>query len=318
MNEIPFSSITQSLEQYIVEFHNISFQLKNITLNTETHDFTNEVIPRKRKTDEPKIKEIRINAGELINIYYGSIRKGLHIPPKKKKKNKNRQNNFESPASSYISIGNKNPHCMIFKKSIKIAGCKVIEDAINTIKFLWEKISNDNSNFSLIFIQIPKVIFTREMVNYNIKLGVNFNITKLLKVFIISKDATTLDYNHKGLRNENENNIKLEFFKDIPDIVEKDTIIFNKNEIIHDIDKIEKNDIIRLSKKKKIINKTSVTIFHTSSIIFSGKYTLYIEEIYNFIMKIIRDNYNDIIIDNEIYNNPPPFIPSRFIPIEGC
>lgn len=189
-----------------------------------------------------------------------------------------------------FSTGENQPmlNVMIFKDSIKIAGCKFEEDAVKMIQFLWSEYLSKIAGFATLKIADTKPSFTIETVMKNYGFNLGFGILRE-PLNILMNDP---EYADKIYMSEYEStghtNVNIKMFSKKPDDFKYTFIEFDN--FFEPTNTIQYVDEISNKKKNKKVDYVTFIVFSSAEVILSGRYTENMRELYNFFRKIIHEN----------------------------
>jgi hypothetical protein len=228
---------------------------------------------------EDDISEIKYFCSKCNKTYKGSELKKI--------------GHFLNQTTFDFSIGDGFLNVMIFKDSIKVAGCKSEDDAKNMIHFLWSAyfcpmIAN-NIEVATLKEGSSKPSFTIETVMKNYGFNLGFGILREPLNLLMNDDK----YSDKIYMSEYEStghtNVNIKMFSEKPDDFKYKNIEYENFETctptIRDVE-----DIFGKKVSKKKGEYVTFIVFSSSEVILSGKYTENMRELYNFFRKIINEN----------------------------
>jgi hypothetical protein len=214
-----------------------------------------------------------------------------------------------------FSIGPEFPmlNVMIFKDSIKVAGCKNEEDAKNMVMYIWEKylspiqgvvtfrdppaIKGGGENDVNPSAPKPCFFFETVMKNYGFNLGfciLREPLNILMNESKFSDKVYMSEYESTG-----HTNVNIKMFSIKPPGFTYTKITdekFNSSQNTLGGDtRFRKEEVEKIEYKKEKPEKDeyiTFIVFSSSEVILSGKYTENMREMYNFFRKIIGDNKN--------------------------
>jgi len=220
-------------------------------------------------------KYIDLSFGNIVCIKADSVIRTL-IKLKRKNKNKNSKKKpnecFHNQATLIIEVGNKKTiNTKVFKNgAIQMTGCKSIEDLIISLKVLCQELQKKKAIYDKDLKQIIRRPFVSDHGNVNIESICNFKIRMINSNF------------HIDFLINRENLFELLKKKNIQCIYEP---------CIHACVNIKYN--------YKNQDTVSIFVFESGSIIITGaKNRQHIISAYEFITKILYENYEKIVKNN--------------------
>lgn len=282
----PFEDIKLSL-MTIMAYTNMEFDFKKIFETVDCIDIDHPMSDKKN----PKpllLKNIRVPEGSILHMAHAGQTKGLIH--KYKKPILGNKKKFPNCTSMYISLGNSNPHLMIFRECIKISGCKNTAQSTRVIQLLLDKINECYTVKTSSKVQSPKVIFDIVMTNHDLKVGFQINRHMLNSIMYLPEYSQYLLISDFEPSSVSQVSIKLKLDEE-PDVTYK-SVIFNGPQLI--IKDVKKNDLNTKIKKTDYFNRCTVTCHLSSVIKLSTRCNVSCPKFYDIIMSILENHQNDI------------------------
>ncbi len=237
---------------------------------------------------------IDITPGNIVCIKYGDnkIRTIIKLKKKNKRSNKKPQKNFYNQASMYIELNEKNGkrvNVKVFKNgAIQMTGCKTVDDFINAMDILCKELCKRKAVYDKTSVKIIKKEFVTNPENISSLKIHNFKI-----LMEQPKNDGVLKMHNFKIRMINSN-FKSGFMisrETMYGILRKANIRCTFEPCIHACVNIKHN-----YKNGEIV---SIFVFESGSIIITGAKTKkQIIESYNFITKILYENFDNIVKNN--------------------
>lgn len=195
-------------------------------------------------------------------------------------------NHFLNQVSFIISIG-KSPmlNVMIFKDSIKIAGCKSNNDVKDILQIFWNRYLKD-TDFYTMKCENENVSFCIETVMTNVKFNVGYNIVRgeLSKVInnpLYSDIVCISEY-----ESTKNSSVEISMYQKKP---ENFMYILCRmkpdgNMVVEHVDHVE------FKKKNKKEPMITFLVFSSGQCILSGKYVSEMERVYAFFADVVQKN----------------------------
>jgi len=284
-----------SSTQTVMIYTNVSFNLEKIFKNINISSAKTVLTKRVNNIDKKKVEG---NYGKIISIQRFDDIRGLDLKKKKKSdklKSTNKVNYFRNQNSIWLCMNKKDGYSsllniMIFKDSLKLAGCSTIEQAIEAIMILWEEYIYPNKDMWEIWLPNPtnSVKFLIDIVMRNFSFNLGFNINRIkLNTFMNGEEYK----NHVSISQHEttgHSNVNIKMYSDVPKNFKFDVLVYDLPENSSS-SKIklgpyfleEEKNIYRKNKKKEKKFNTFI-VFSTSEIILSGRYLKNMEEKFNF------------------------------------
>jgi hypothetical protein len=183
---------------------------------------------------------------------------------------------------------------MLFKNSLKIAGCKNEEDAAEVLLVLWQDyITNIEDSWKLKTSEKhPKFIFDVVMRNVDFKLGFFIdreNLNYLMNSSKYKDNVFMSQYESTG-----QTNVNIKMFSNKPDNFTYDCLVIPiKNKYKPYFITVNENKY-KNSKKKEKIKYITFIVFSSSEIILSGRYDEVMKKMYEFFVTTAFTNRKDI------------------------
>lgn len=234
---------------------------------------------------QPGVQEIKYFCNKCNKIYKASELKKI--------------GHFLNQITLDFSIGPEFPllNVMIFKDSIKVAGCKNEQDAKNMIMYLWKeqlskiegvmKFSDECAQLTDASCARPQFTFETVMKNYGFNLG--FGILRE-PLNILMNDP---EYSDKVYMSEYEStghtNVNIKMYSVKP----KDFTYTCISAPVSPSEDFTFEEVKTISGKKIKTEKdeyVTFIVFSSSEVILSGKYTENMKELYDFFRNIITNN----------------------------
>lgn len=291
INPLPFNEIEISISTFMV-YSNVNFNFQKLFNLLPVNIPDNIPLSKKKKT--PVMKKIIVKKGDIWSIRHKDEFRGVMTKGIKKINDvgPNPKGHFLNQTSCYLSLGNKNVHIMIYKDKFKIAGCKIVEEAIETVKIMWEIIKP----FEECVEVKEKPTFIFEKVMSNIKYNFGFNIDRK-KLNNLMNDKKYSEFVHSSRYESGSNSVNIKFLANIDGIKYK-CIKFDKD--IEEFQLSEVDNIIYKKKKEEKIT-TSFLVFLSSKVIESGRNEVILRKHYEKFVSIIEENKN--LIEEKIIEN---------------
>ena len=209
--------------------------------------------------------------------------------------------NFLNQITVVLSIGHRNINVMIFKDSIKLAGCQTLEDATIAMMILWEEyIGPDPKSWSLVNLQNKQIKFLFEIVMRNVDFKIDFPIDKKKlnqlmnreefsnRVFMSQWESTSATHVNIKMRAKKPEDFKYQVLVyNIDDPLNDKFIIFEKE-----------NEFQKKSNKEKF---NTMIVFASSEVILSSRYATHYSEDYTFFVNTVDKHRKEI---EEVINPP--------------
>ena len=174
-----------------------------------------------------------------------------------------------------MSLGDIILNIMVFEHHLKIAGCKIGEDALCATKMLFEKYIQYSKAYTLSLHAsfIPKIV----MVNIDFKLDFPIDRNKLNKLMNLPQYSNIVKISE--CESTGSSNVNIKIYKKKPENYNYKRHTFINNAFVED-------DIGKINpykpKKKRSTKYTTFIVFSSSKIILSGKYLCEMERAYKF------------------------------------
>ena len=205
---------------------------------------------------------------------------------------------------------------MLFKNSLKIAGCKNNGDAITAVATLWSRLTPDSYNVSLC---LERPIFIFEVVMRNVGFNLGFGINRTLLNLLMNETQFSDKIALSQFEPTGQTNVNIKMFTSKPKNFTYDCLVYPLFEKILAeekttcnpsvcpcllLDDPSKKDpyIIQVDKlffkkaKDKPEKHMTFIVFSSSQTILSGKYDSNVKEQYQFFIETLL-KYKDRIIE---------------------
>jgi len=293
INPLPFDELKISISTFMV-YSNLKFNFEKLFELLPINLPENVPLSKKKKT--PIVKKITAKKGDIWSTRHKDLFKGVIT---KEIKNANDVGpksgiHFLNQTSCYLSLGNKNVHIMIYKDKFKIAGCKNIEEAIETVCILWGIIKTFKEGYEM--IEDPIFVFEKVMSNIGYSFGFNIDRKKLNNLM---NDKKYSDFVYSSRYESGSNSVNIKFLTNTDGIKYK-CIKFNKDSDTFELSETE-NIIYKQKKKKENKMTTSFLVFLSSKVIESGRNEQILKDHYEKFVSIIKENKS--LIEEKIIEN---------------
>lgn len=215
-------------------------------------------------------------------LYYCSFCDRIYHPRDIKK-----INHFPHQATIILSIGNKIPlNIMMFKDSLKIAGAKTLQDAMEGIHILWSEYITKIPN-SFTCPDKAEFLFSIEMMNFGFSLGFPMD-RRALNDLMNDKYADIIALSCIGTTSNP--NVKIKFHVKKPKNFRYNCLVFDfyESEWTSKLVRKKENKYKKIKVQKDKYN--TFIVFSSSETILSGKYRQDLENIYNIFIELIYKN----------------------------
>ena len=205
---------------------------------------------------------------------------------------------------------------MLFKNSLKIAGCKNNEDAITAVATLWSRLTPDSWNLHLCF---KRPFFIFEVVMRNVGFNLGFGINRTLLNLLMNETQFSDKIALSQFEPTGQTNVNIKMFTSKPKNFTYDCLVYPLNEKASVdekatcslnvcpcsmLDASSKQDpyILQVDKlffkkaKDKPEKHMTFIVFSSSQTILSGKYDSNVKEQYQFFIDTLL-KYKDRIIE---------------------
>lgn len=292
ISKMPMFENLKISTQTIIAITNFEFNINKLFDNLSVIEYN--VIPKKRgrKKKDAVVPETQIiEDGSIITLKYQNKIKGTSI---KQKKSNGNEKYFRNSLTTVMFVDGKMLNFKISKNGkFQITGCKTVEQAQLCVKYLWDKIKNIENYQSFCEFKngtkTPESMFKNVMTNIDTNTG--FNINREYLDQYINKNTeyhslleTSLSYT--GV------NIKIPLKKDTDLVLkkikyddEKDTWV--ESEVSY---KTYYNSLSEKDKQKE--NKKrhhTILVFHSGNIILSSMNIVFMKNLYEEFIKIIKE-----------------------------
>lgn len=234
---------------------------------------------------------------DIMQVYYYCSKCKKRYHPREIKK----INHFLNQISIVISIG-KSPliDVMLFKNktnknSLKLAACKNLDDAMETVFALWQDLIMPDKTLWYLGENAKatsvKFIFEQVMINVGFCLGFNIDRTKLNQLFnddSLKKNVFFSSYEPTG-----HSNVNIKMYSTEPENFKLDVLVFPLDGKQAVLKKVPIAQVKPPKKKPKKVYNTFI-VFASSEIIMSGRYYENMKQIYDYFIYTILSNKNKI------------------------
>lgn len=258
-------------------YSNVSFDIKTIYTKLPVLEVE---VPLTKKKRIPDLKKVKAPYGSIISLRHGNDYRGIVTKPVL-----NTKNFFLNQVSCVLSLtvtSIKNLHIMMFKDSLKIAGCKSTSQAIEAVELLWDAVKKIKDSYTITDNSPPTFIFDTVMTNVDFKLGFNIDRKKLNNLVNDKK------YKHliQGSRFETtgNTNVNIKLYSHQPDDFRYQCLTIDKTPIVTSVPEN------KYAKKKQRKNTTTFLVFRSSKVIESGRFIENMRNGYDEFIKIISEN----------------------------
>jgi hypothetical protein len=293
-----YSELKTSTETYMV-YTNVTFNIHSIFENINVLSETPEKYDGKKKINGNDIKGYPL--GTIVTAQLQKQVKGIQ---QMKRKRKTTQKNTKKELSFFLNqislhmyIGSPIiPNAMIFKNSLKVVGCKSLEQITQFIQLLWNEHIEPFPNLWTMKegheSEKPKFCFTRVMKNVDCRLGYPINLNILDQILSDEKYSDVVTQSFYDSTNQPNVNIKL-----CPPIERN---LFHHLIELENTPTVKKvNGVIPYVKPKPYKKNVTVIVFATSEIILSGRDDDEMNWAYDFFINISKE-YNKKM-ENYVY-----------------
>ena len=205
---------------------------------------------------------------------------------------------------------------MLFKNSLKIAGCKNNEDAITAVTILWSRLTPDSWNVNLCF---KRPFFVFEVVMRNVGFNLGFGINRTLLNLLMNETQFSDKIALSQFEPTGQTNVNIKMFTSKPENFTYDCLVYPLDENCSAdkktacdpdvcpcslLDGSSRQDpyIIQVDKlffkkaKGKPEKPMTFIVFSSSQTILSGKYDSNVKEQYQFFIDTLL-KYKDRIVE---------------------
>lgn len=197
--------------------------------------------------------------------------------------------NFLNQVTVVMSIGNILLNIMMFKDSIKIAGCKEETDASEAIMILWqdyiEKVKESWNIRPKFKTEDPSFLFCLVMRNVDFKLGFYIDRETLNRLMNDEKFSDKVFMSQ--CETTGHTNVNIKMYAKQPEDYTYDVLSFPTKKKPYMIDVEQNNYKNTVDRKAKY---TTFIVFSSSEIILSGRYKENMKEMYYFFIKQAFEN----------------------------
>ena len=283
-----FDDITISTKT-IIGYSNLNVKIQDVFNNIETTDY----VVIKKKRGRKKKKEVvnpntHLKDGDIITLKYQEFLKGVDLKDKGKTNSSGKKKFFRNAITVVMFLDNKLVNFKISENGkFQITGCKSDEQAINTIKLFWNRVSPHYPTLKL------KITFLTVMTNIDFNLGFIVNRENLDKYINRMTEynsllETSFGYTGVNIKFPIEEKIDMDLH-----VIEWNGERWNQSTVLYS------NFINTFSDKdrNKILNKkryNTFLVFHSGNVIMSGMVTKYMRNVYNHFIDITKKARNEI------------------------
>lgn len=195
---------------------------------------------------------------------------------------------FLNQTTIILSLGgNKLVNIMLSNTTMKMAGCKSYQDAIECTKILWENFIKDTRNYKFISPKEtqPKFLFDMVMMNLDFKLG--FPIDKIAFNDLMNEQ----EYIDRGFISQCEITSSPNVNIKMPSVKPKqyDVLVYDNTEgITRTLETMSENKY--KTKKNKKTPYTTFIVFSSSEVILSGRCKQNMRSLFNEFVNIAMSN----------------------------
>ncbi len=205
-------------------------------------------------------------------------------------------NYFLNQLTIVISIGHQPLlNIMLFRDNLKVAGCKDKKDAVEALMILWQDCivhRTESWKFRPSY-SVPRFQFEPVMRNVDFELGFPINRTKVNILMNNPRYSDKVFMSHYESTGQTNVNIKMYSVK--PDGFEYDWLTIPLDSSRRPYFKKTAELTYKNPKKKNKGSKyLTFILFSSSKTILSGRYDKNMEEMYNFMIKLLHDRREEI------------------------
>jgi hypothetical protein len=268
-DKLPISTLT------CMVYTNVTFDIPKIFKSIPIQIVEIPLTKKHRKVDK---RGIRATYGSIFSAQYKNDVRGIRI-----RKQRKETKYFLNQMTVDLSLGGEpslNLNIMIFKDSLKIVGCRSIDNAIEATMILWDYIKADSTQFSFNYPTdtYGKFVFETVMKNYDFSLG--FRIDREALNIVMNSNQFSDKVYMSQFESTGNTNVKIKLHTKKPEDYKYECLHIPVNSEAY-FEYLSVNPYENPKKKKKEIYIT-LLVFASSQTILSGRYDDEMKRVYKF------------------------------------
>lgn len=202
---------------------------------------------------------------------------------------------FLNQVTLVICINGTLLNVMVFKDSLKIAGCKDDKDAFGLVKVFWNFLKDNKSSWKIKEGETDaKFLSHRVMRNVKFKLGFNIDLNNLNTLMNKEEYREYVAVSQRETTGHPNVNIAMKTSR--PDGYNFDVLVYKGCKDKPELEQWKENPYRKKAEKN---GKITFIAFSSSQIILSGCYDEEMEKLYNFFVKAVMSNRE--LIEEKLY-----------------